>query len=88
MNIYTVRDNLIRTIEGKQKYLEEVRKARESISRVEGAGAHSQDAALFATEQFLKENLRELSVILKDVAECCTIATEQSWLGVDRQGGI
>lgn len=29
MKIYTVRDNLIRTIEGKQAYLEEVRKVRE-----------------------------------------------------------
>ena len=88
MNIYTVRDNLIRTIEGKQAYLEEVRKAREQLSTVEGAGANAQDSALFATQEFLKINIVELTKILKDVTECCTIATEQSWIGVDRQGGI
>ncbi len=88
MNIYTVRDNLIKTIEGKQAYLEEVRKAREQLSTVEGAGANAQDSALFATQEFLKINIVELTKILKDVTECCTIATEQSWLGVDRQGGI
>ncbi len=88
MNIYTVRDNLIKTIEGKQAYLEEVRKARERLVTVEGAGANAQDSALFATQEFLKINIVELTKILKDVTECCTIATEQSWLGVDRQGGI
>ncbi len=88
MNIYTVRDNLIRTIEGKQAYLEEVIKARADISRLEGAGSQGQDSALFATQEFLKINIAELTKILKDVTECCTIATEQSWIGVDRQGGI
>jgi hypothetical protein len=88
MNIYTVRDNLIKTIEGKQAYLEEVRKAREQLATVEGAGANAQDSALFATQEFLKINIVELTKILKDVTECCTIATEQSWIGVDRQGGI
>ena len=83
--IYQIRDNLIRTIEGKQAYLEEVRKAREeSYSH----GDLTKDASLFATQELLKENIRELSVILKDVAECCTKATEASWVGVDRQGGI
>lgn len=81
MNIYTVRDNLIRTIEGKQAYLEEVREARSLATREE-------DHALYATQEFLKINIAELSGILKDVTECCVIATEQSWIGVDRQGGI
>lgn len=88
MNIYTVRDNLIKTIEGKQAYLEEVIKARDQLSTVEGAGANAQDSALFATQEFLKINIAELTKILKDVTECCVIATEQSWIGVDRQGGI
>ncbi len=74
MNIYTVRDNLIRTIEGKSSYLEEVIKARADISRLEDAGAHAQDVALFATEQLLKENISELIKIHKDVTECCRIA--------------
>ena len=79
--IYQVRDNLIKTIEGKQAYLEEVRQARLR-------GTEREDIALFATQEFLKENIRELSVILKDVTECCVRATEASWIGVDRQGGI
>ena len=80
-SIYTIRDNLIKTIEGKQAYLEEVRQARLR-------GTEREDIALFATQEFLKENIRELSVILKDVTECCVKATEASWIGVDRQGGI
>ena len=79
--IYQVRDNLIKTIEGKQAYLEEVRQARLR-------GTEREDIALFATQEFLKENIRELTLILKDVTECCVRATEQSWIGVDRQGGI
>ena len=35
MNIYTVRDNLIRTIEGKQAYLEEICEARKVASMAE-----------------------------------------------------
>ena len=84
--IYTIRDNLIRTIEGKLAYLEEVKKAREESGYAPGDLAR--DASLFATQEFLKENIRELSVILKDVTECCVKATEASWIGVDRQGGI
>ncbi len=80
MNIYTVRDNLIRTIEGKQKYLSEIYEEREKNK--------GDDLVSFVTAQMLEANLTELRTILKDVAECCTIATEQSWIGVDRQGGI
>ena len=86
--IYQVRDNLIRTIEGKQAYLAEVTEARKKLLEVEGAGTIAQDSALFATQEFLKLNIKELSVILKDVTECCVKATEASWIGVDRQGGI
>ncbi len=86
MNIYTVRDNLINTIKGKEAYLEEVRKARAENGY--GPGDLAQDAALFATQEFLKTNLDELYGILNDVQVCCKQATEASWIGVDRQGGI
>ena len=80
-SIYQVRDNLLRTIKGKEAYLAEVCKARELASREE-------DHALFATQEFLKVNLDELYGILNDVQICCKQATEASWIGVDRQGGI
>ena len=86
--IYQIRDNLIRTIEGKEAYLAESRAARDRCLEVEGAGARAEETALFFTIEMLKENIRELSVILKDVTECCVKATEASWIGVDRQGGI
>ena len=81
MNIYTIRDYLKRTIEGKQEYLDEVRKARSLASREE-------DHALYTTQEFLKINIYELKKILADIEVCCEQATEQSWQGVDRQGGI
>ena len=86
--IYQIRDNLIKTIEGKQAYLAEVTEARKKLLEVEGAGAIAQDSALFATQEFLKLNIKELTAILKEVTECCVKATEASWIGVDRQGGI
>lgn len=81
MNIYTVRDNLLRTIKGKEAYLEEVRQARLR-------GTEREDIALFATQEMLRINLDELYGILNDVQECCKQATANSWVGVDRQGGI
>ena len=87
-SIYTVRDNLKRTIEGKERYLVEVREARDRALEVEGAGARAEETALFFTAQMLNENLNELRRILFDVEKCCEIATANSWIGVDRQGGI
>ena len=81
MNIYTVRDNLKNTIEGKEKYLDEVRTARCIANRGE-------DIALHAVQELLKINIYELKKILADIEVCCEKATEQSWQGVDRQGGI
>ena len=81
MNIYTVRDNLLRTIKGKEAYLEEVRQARLR-------GTEREDIALFATQEMLRINLDELRNILSDVEKCCETATANSWIGVDRQGGI
>ena len=81
-SIYQVRDNLLRTIENKEAYLSKVN--RELVAATDRADI----MALDTTAKFLHININELKLILKDVTECCTIATEQSWLGVDRQGGI
>ena len=81
MNIQTVAENLRNTIAGKEKYLEEVRKARSLASREE-------DHALFATQEFLKINIDELNRILDDLVECEVKGIEQSWrLNPDRMGG-
>ncbi len=81
MNIQTVRDNLIRTIAGKEKALAEYRKARELATRDE-------DVALFATVEFLKVNIAELEAILADVEKCTEKATYDSWKeNPDRMGG-
>lgn len=80
MNIYTVRDNLLRTINGKQAYLEEVRQARLR-------GTEREDIALFATQEMLRININELKGILKDVEVCCNQALEASWaLNPERMG--
>ena len=81
MNLSTVITNLKNTIAGKEKYLEEVRKARSLASREE-------DHALFATQEFLKININELNRILDDLVECEVKGIEQSWrLSPDRMGG-
>ena len=71
MNIYTVRDNLIQTIEGKERMLADYQEVRKLASRGE-------DMALYATVSFLKVNIDELKKILKDVETCCEKATEAS----------
>jgi len=63
MNIYTVRDNLIQTIEGKERMLADYQEVRKLASRGE-------DMALYATVSFLKVNIDELKRILKDVEQC------------------
>lgn len=79
MNIYEVRDNLIRTIEGKEAYLAQMKQDIVKYNQTVN----------YAVAKFLEEvNLPELRAILKDVTICCNQATEASWLGVDRQGGI
>ena len=74
MNIYTVRDNLIQTIQGKEALLESYENSTISEFR--------------AVAGYIKINIAELKRILQDVRICCDQATEQSWIGVDRQGGI
>ncbi len=74
MNIYTVRDNLINTIKGKEAMLAGLRE--------------SDKEGYYIIKQWLEINLDELYAILNDVQECCKQATAKSWEGVDRQGGI
>ena len=88
MNIYTVRDNLIRTIGNKEDYLSQTKVELRALDELEGAGARGQAMALQATVEFLKLNIKELSMILEDVKKCCEKATEDSWLkNPDRSGG-
>ncbi len=84
MNIYTVRDNLIKTIEGKEALLENYRQASIRAQELDTADR----ITIAAMAGFLSTNLEELRAILKDVTICCKQATDQSWIGVDRQGGI
>ena len=80
MNIYTVRDNLKKTIEGKEKYLSEIYESREL-----NKGA---DMASYAVAEFLEVNIDELKRILQDVETCCEKATADTWaLNPDRSGG-
>jgi hypothetical protein len=81
MNIYNIRDNLKNTIAGKEKMLADYQEAR----RLWPGG---EDAALFATQEFLKVNIDELRRILQDVEKCCEKATADSWReNPDRMGG-
>lgn len=77
MNIYTVRDNLKTTIEGKEQLFEEMKTAP--------AASQSQRVAMM---QMLEININELRKILADVEKCCTKATADSWAqNPDRSGG-
>ena len=87
MNIQTVRDNLRNTIAGKEKMLKDM-KFQRAFGDGSWQGDMAKQAAYFATQEFLEVNIDELKRILKDVEACCDQATEQSWMGVDRQGGI
>ena len=81
MNIHTVADNLRNTIKGKEAMLSGLK----SPNDVRDVGARM---ALIATQEFLSINIDELKRILQDVEVCCEKATADSWIGVDRQGGI
>lgn len=86
MNIYKVRDNLKQTIAGKETHLEGLRQCIRDLEAID-----CQDDSWFratVTVEFLQINVDELKRILADVEVCCTKATEASWIGVDRQGGI
>jgi hypothetical protein len=74
MNIYTVRDNLKKTIEGKEQYLEAIQKERTFVGLRDG-----ESIALSAVAKFLEININELKVILFDVEKCCEQWTLMSW---------
>lgn len=85
MNIYTVRDNLKKTIEGKEEVLEEYNKALNVQTDPLDA---VQRMAVTATIEFLKININELKVILFDVEKCCEQYSLMSWeTNPDRSGG-
>ncbi len=80
MNIQTVATNLRNTIAGKEKMLADYQEAR----RLWPGG---EDAALFATQEFLKVNIDELRRILADVDQCCEQHNAMSWeLNPERMG--
>jgi len=76
MNITTIRDNLVNTIAGKEKYLAELRKN------------HSQLGVSAAVASYVEINIDELRRILQDVESCVAEDVEQSWRdNPDRMGG-
>lgn len=79
MNIYTVRDNLKKTIEGKEKMLE-------TYNDPSFSATHR--LVKEAMIQYLEINIDELKRILADVEKCCEKATAASWeQNPDRSGG-
>ncbi len=75
MNVYTVRGNLKKTIEGKEAYLARIRE----IPKNTGASA--------LVAEFLEININELKVILFDVEKCCEEWNLMSWeINPERMG--
>ena len=87
MNIHTVAANLRNTIAGKEKMLND-QWNKMAFGDPSWQGDIGKQMAIQATIEFLKINIDELKRILADVEKCCENATAQSWIGVDRQGGI
>jgi hypothetical protein len=80
MNIYTVAENLRKTIAGKEYMLQELRGMK--FNEI------GKNIANDATIKFLSINIDELKRILQDVEKCCEIETSRSWEGsVDRMSG-
>lgn len=78
MNIHKVRENLIKTIAGKEAYLAQM---REDITKYN-------QTVNYTVAKYLEINLEELYGILNDVQECCKKATADSWAqNPDRMGG-
>lgn len=77
MNIHTVRDNLKKTIAGKEAYLAQM---REDITKYN-------QTVNYTVAKFLELNIEELNNILTDVEVCCAQAVEDSWrLNPERMG--
>lgn len=87
MNIYTVRDNLKKTIAGKEMLLAQQQSAL-AVSYLGPTPPVGTEMAIVATIQFLEINIDELKRILQDVEQCCKQTTADSWaLNPDRMGG-
>ena len=93
MNIYTVRDNLVDTIAGKEALLKKSLAAQSDIKlHAPSTGGYSREklsgAALSSVIEYLEINIDELKRILADVEVCCEKATQDSWTtNPDRSGG-
>ena len=78
MNIYTVRDNLKNTIEGKEMLLETYKNP--------GVNPYP-NFVKEAMIQFLETNVVELKRILQDVEVCCQQHNEMGWqINPERMG--
>ena len=81
MNVNIVRDNLKKTIAGKEQLLAEYKKAQISANGAE-------DIVIYSVVRFLETNLEELNKILADVSKCCEQYDFDSWTtNPDRMGG-
>lgn len=86
MNIYTVRDNLKKTIAGKEKYLAEC-EGKVGFQYHPQRLERGEEMAVHATIEFLKININELKVILFDVEKCCEQHALMSWeINPERMG--
>ena len=84
MNIQTVAQNLKNTIAGKEKLLEQYKKA----SLIAVRDDLPDRITIGAMAGFLSVNIDELNRILKDVESCVAKDVEQSWReNPDRSGG-
>lgn len=82
MSIYVVRDNLRKTIAGKEKYLADV--TAEYLAQTLDV---AERMAVHTTIEFLKININELKLILNDVEHCCIEASRIGWeLNPERMG--
>lgn len=88
MNIYTVRDNLKKTIKGKEAYLAGINEDLALIAKDHTSIASEGELmALRAVGEFLKININELKVILFDVEKCCEQHALMSWeINPERMG--
>ena len=81
MNIYTVADNLRKTIDNKERYLAQI--TRELVAATDRGTI----MALDTTVKFLTININELKVILFDVEKCCEQYSLLNWeINPDRMG--
>jgi hypothetical protein len=87
MNIHTLRDNLKRTIAGKELLLGDYTHMRDTLPKSTDA-YEKLYAGWHATVAMLELNIGELRRILADVEVCCEQAVALSWRDEDRQGGV